>query len=593
MKKRKNIIIAVVAIVLVLIGVFLVILLTRNENSSATDKEKSSDENGKVFNYTEKEVIASNEYYQVELKDSEATLDDDVAYSIDYNSQLPCANGERLKKLESLSGITTAGLFYGYPNVSIEELGVESEQEARLATQFAIWRLAQAEGVDDAKTLEYIFDMDNLKPCDGYEDYLDRVKVAAQKIVENALADPYYANPTFNIENGGSKVSLIDDNQMIVGPYALNGSGYNVTNIEVSLEGAPESALLCDVDGNIKTEFSNKDNVYIKVSQNVGEVTFNLRVDTEGNHCAGVVYGTGVDEDMKQNFCVWEQYDDELDAIVDIELPKLTGAIQVNISDNKNTSLSGVKIKLKDTQGNELKMLETDENGVVLFDDLLVGEYVIEQVCDNETYVFMDVPVQTTVQYNVVNEITLGNVLIEGRLKVISVGEDGETSVSGITYEIFDESKNVIETLVSDEDGVILSKMLEKGTYYFREIAGPEEVHIDNTERMFEISDANVVKVYTVMHYYAKAKIQFGCTDMNGNPIQDIVYEIYNTEEELVDTLTTDADGMVTSQYLLLGDYYYKCLSVPDDIVLDDTKYDFKLSKKMQILECWIEFENK
>ncbi len=78
-----------------------------------------------------------------------------------------------------------------------------------------------------------------------------------------------------------------------------------------------------------------------------------------------------------------------------------------------------------------------------------------EQVCDNETYVYVDVPVQTTVQYNEVNEITLGNVLIEGRLKVISVGEDGATPVSGITYEILDESKSVIETIVSDEDGVI------------------------------------------------------------------------------------------------------------------------------------------
>ena len=591
MKKKKNIFI--VSIIFVLIVFVLVVLSARNKNSSINDKEEITDDNSKVFNYIENEVIASNGYYQVELKDCKATLGDSLAYSIDYNSELPCANGEQLKKLESLSNITTAGLLYGYPNVSIENLGVENEQEARLATQFAIWRLSQAEGVDDAKTFEYIFDMDNLKPYDFYEDNLDRVKSAAQKIVESAIVNPYYANPNFDIENADCKIRLLDDNLMIVGPFALSGRGYKVTNIKVTLEGAPEHTLLCDADGKNKTEFSNEDNVYIKLPQNVGEVEFKLRVDTEGFHCAGLVYGTGIDGDMKQNFCVLERYDDELDAIMDIELPKLVGAIKVNISDNKNKNLSGIKIKLKDIQGNELKVLETDKNGIVLFKELLVGEYIIEQVCDDETYVFMDIPVKTMVQYNVVVELVLENLLIEGRLKVISVGEDRETPISGITYEILDENKNVIETIVSDEDGVILSKELEKGTYFFREIAGPEEVHIDSVERMFEICDANTVEVYTVMHYYAKGKIQFGCTDENGNSIRDIVYAIYNEKGELVDTLTTDLDGMATSKYLLLGDYYYKCLSVPDGIVLDDIKYDFNLSKKMQILECWIQFEKK
>ena len=498
MKNRKNIIIAVTAIVIVLVGMLLTILFTKNKDSSAANKEKSGDENYKVFNYTENDVVASNEYYKADLKYSEATLGEDVAYSMDYNSQLPCANGEKLKKLRYLSGMTTAVLFYGYPNASIEELGVESEQEARLATQFAVWRIAHA--IEDAKTLEYLFDMINLKPYDGYEDYLNRVKVAAQKIIDNAIANPYYANPTFNIESDESTMKLVDNNQMIVGPCMLNGIGYNITNIEVSLEGAPESALLCDADGNVKTAFTNKENVYIKLPQNIGEVAFNMHVKAEGNHGIGIVYGTGIDGDMKQDFCVWKQYDDELKVIMPIKLPKLTGTIQVNISDNKNNVLSGIKIRLKDAQENELKTVETDENGVALFNDLLVGEYVVEQVCDNEKYTIIDTPVRIRVTYDDVKTLILENKLIEGRLKVLSVGEDKVTPVSGITYEILDENKNVIETLVSDEDGVILSRELEKGTYYFKEVAGSEEIHIDDTEHMFKIRDANVTEVYTVVH---------------------------------------------------------------------------------------------
>lgn len=413
MKNKKKIIIVATLIGFLVAGVIVAMLLLKDKETDEINKENSANEERKEFSYIEIDEIAFNEYYKVPLKLSKAMLGKDIAYSMDYNLMLPCKNGDELERQRGLSAIVTGGLFYGYPNVTAEELGLKSDDEARLATQFAIWRLAQADGVNEAKTLEYIFDMANLNPSEGYSEYFERVKVAAKNIVDNALADPYYANPTVNIENGDSSITLLDNNEMIVGPYTICCRGYHVTDVKVSMVSAPESAILCDAEGNAKDELINLEDVYIRLSQDVGEVTFTLRLDTEGYHHAGLVYGTGIEDDMKQNFCMLDTYEDELDALMDINLPKLTGTIQVYVSDNKDTSLSGIKIKLKDTQGNELNVLETDENGIVVFDDLLVGEYVIEQVGDNGKYEIMDIPVHITVQYNVVNEVTLKNVVIE------------------------------------------------------------------------------------------------------------------------------------------------------------------------------------
>lgn len=503
-KRTKIAVLSIVSLVLV-VGVAVIVLLT--------SKESHLKNQTKTFKYEETDLIANNEYYNADLKYTEATLDDRVAYSLDYNSAFPCASGEELQKLDSLTGITVAGLLYGYPNVSAEALGVDNDNEARMATQFAIWRLAQIEGVDDYKTLEYIFDMRNIKPHDGYEEYIDRVKVAAQNIVDKALENPYYANPKFNIVGDDSKIKLINDNEMIVGPYLLDGFAYDVTSIEVSLIDAPESAVLCDKEGIEKSKFGNGEEVYVKLSQNVGEVTFTLRVDTEGVHYVAFAYGTGVDNDNKQNFCVLEELNDELDALIDINLP-------------------------------EISEEETEKK-------------------------------------------------VMGQLKIVSIDENKEKNLEGITYEILDKNKNVIETLTSDKNGEILSQKLVSGSYYFREISGPDNICIDGTEHEFNIVDNDVIEVYTVMHYYARAKIKFGCTDIEGRKVVGVTYEIYDEDNKVVDVVKTDANGIGISEYLLLDKYYYKCISAPNNVIIDDEKYDFILSQNKQLLECWIEFQVK
>ncbi len=256
-----------------------------------------------------------------------ATLGGEAAYSLDYNAQVPCSNGEMLSEQNRLNEIATAAMLFEYPTVSPKDMGVENEEEAIMATQFAVWRLAQAKGIAVSKSLDYIFDMDNLMANEGCEESLERIKAAAQGIVAVALEEMYYANQILNVDHENSNIRL-QEKQMLVGPYVIKATGYNVTDVQVSFINAPESAVLCDKDGNVKDNFENGEDIYIRLDSNVGEITFTLRFDTIGSHYAGVVYGTGVVDDNKQNFCMIKTFEDELDATVDITLPKIPiGAI--------------------------------------------------------------------------------------------------------------------------------------------------------------------------------------------------------------------------------------------------------------------------
>lgn len=69
-----------------------------------------------------------------------------------------------MKEINNASDQLKSILFYGYPNKTIQKLGVTNVQEAITATQFAIWRIAETSG--NSRKGDMIFDMSNIQPSE-------------------------------------------------------------------------------------------------------------------------------------------------------------------------------------------------------------------------------------------------------------------------------------------------------------------------------------------------------------------------------------------------------------------------------------------
>ena len=46
--------------------------------------------------------------------------------------------------------------------------------------------------------------------------------------------------------------------------------------------------------------------------------------------------------------------------------------------------------------------------------------------------------------------------------------------------------------------------------------------------------------------------------DKKGTPLEGAIFEVYNSNDELVDTLTTDKEGKAISKLLVKGEYHLK-----------------------------------
>ena len=140
---------------------------------------------------------------------------------------------------------------------------------------------------------------------------------------------------------------------------------------------------------------------------------------------------------------------------------------------------------------------------------------------------------------------------------------------------------------------MILSKSLIKGKYYYREIAAPDYVYTDNKEIEFEITKLNEVHRRKLIHYNGKGKLQITCTDNYNKPVGGATFEIYSKTGDVIATITTGDDGVALSEYINLSEYSYACVSAPESVFIDNTKYEFAISVKMQTVQVEYQFENK
>ena len=263
------------------------------------------------------------------------------------------------------------------------------------------------------------------------------------------------------------------------------------------------------------------------------------------------------------------------------------GSLIIKKYDSKSRELSGVKFNILDSENNIVDTIVTDKNGVATSKELVLGEYYYQEV-EAPDNVIIDTQLHKFVltENNQVITKTVINDLVEGKLKIIKVDEN-EIPLAGVKFNILDSNKKVIDTIVTNEEGIAESKELEKGKYYYQEVEAPEGIIVDNTiyEFEIEIDGQNVIK--NMINYYVKGKLQITkLVEGKNTVLSNVKFVILDEERNIVDTIITDKNGIATSKDLLHGTYYYKEIEAPDGYIMDNTEYSFNITENNKIIEA-------
>jgi len=201
--------------------------------------------------------------------------------------------------------------------------------------------------------------------------------------------------------------------------------------------------------------------------------------------------------------------------------------------------------------------------------------------------------------------------VMKGSVELYKSDDESGNALAGAVYGIYFHDGTEVGRLTTDETGYAKSDLLPYGQYYLQEITAPNGYVLDTAQYPFTIGADGQVITINATDKNQMGQIQgtktgevlvasdFRLTEfgMMYAPIYEeqglpnAVYEIYAKEDiatpegtvkytagQLVETVTTDEQGMFTSKQLYLGTYVIKEKTAPEGYVQDTTEYEVTLS---------------
>lgn len=201
--------------------------------------------------------------------------------------------------------------------------------------------------------------------------------------------------------------------------------------------------------------------------------------------------------------------------------------------DNNDTRLEGVEFDIIDKFGAKILHIITDSEGKAKA-TLNTGKYTLRETKTKEEYK-IGVDQNIKINWNETLELKIENEKKKGKIKIIKQDKEDKTiKLSGVDFEILNESKECIEKLTTDENGEAISSDLVEGKYFIKEINTQENYILDSEEKEVRVNEDEVTGAI-IENERIKGKIEIIKTseDKNkvlkteeGMPLEGVKFEV-------------------------------------------------------------------
>ena len=456
-------------------------------------------------------------------------------------------------------------------------------------------------------------DSDTLKPIQGVTFQLTK---ADGTVVANATTNSNGVATFSGLYQDNYKLTEISTNDN----YVINKATFDV-NVEYN-KSTTQNITNDHKKGNLKIYKVDKDNhkialgnvqfdLYSEEFQRVigtyttdvnGEISIkNLRT---GNYKL-IEKNTGKWYNLAEDTTVEVKWNTTEENTIENELKKgQVKVIKVDL-DNKEVKLQGVKFDVLDENGRVLETITTDENVEAYTSRYAIRDYSKLTIREKETlenYVLNDTPQTVVLEAEQIKTVTFTNELKKGQIKVIKVDQDNnEVKLKGVEFKVYDEDKNLVDTLTTDANGEATSKRLRiDKKYIVKESKTLENYVLNETPQTVTLTQDQItdltfenelIKGYIRVIKVSKEDNQYN-GDVKGTRLENAKFEVYDKENNLVDTLITDKNGEATTKELLKGKYTLKEVESPDYYILTNEIFNAEIVKHQEIVDVEVENDN-
>ena len=467
----------------------------------------------------------------------------------------------------------------GYPYKTPAELGVENKYDAFVATKQAVYSIL------------YGFD-----PATRYRGGDERGTKIANAVV-NLVNIGRYGNQTpsdgtITMRTSGS---LYEEGNYWVQQFNVSSSVDIASYTVTSTANLPDGSIITNGNGTQTNSFTGSESLYLKIPKSsMNKDISNAIINVQGKcKTYPVFYGkTRISE--TQNYAV--TYDPFGDGVGrgTLNLKTNTGKLQINKTDSETSKpIEGVTFQLTKADGTVVANATTNSNGVATFSGLYQDNYKLTEISTNDNYVINKATFDVNVEYNKSTTQNITNDHKKGNLKIYKVDKDNhKIALGNVQFDLYSEEfQRVIGTYTTDVNGEISITNLRTGNYKLIE---------KNTGKWYNLAEDTTVEVKwntteenTVENELKKGQIKVIKVDKDNNEVKlkGVEFKVYDEDNNLVDTLTTDENGEATSKRLRIDKkYIVKETKTLENYVLNETPQTVTLTQD-QITD--LTFENE
>lgn len=245
--------------------------------------------------------------------------------------------------------------------------------------------------------------------------------------------------------------------------------------------------------------------------------------------------------------------------------------------------VQGIRTELVDSNKTLSKFVTSDENVVIEDNKLIINpdfdkdEIILStpSYTKNKFYLYTAGTSQKMMNAGepdqVITKIKVNQ--IGGSLELIKLDKEtgsipqGEATLDGAVYELYNSNDKLVGTITTGKNNLI--KNIPMGTYTLKEKTPSKGYLLDNNKYNIEITKDNLDVKLTVYEEIIKRKVEIFkvfASNTTGilTPEPNISFEIYDKNNKLINTITTDTEGY-TSITLPYGTYRVKQINTTEN----------------------------
>ena len=471
----------------------------------------------------------------------------------------------------------------GYPYKTPTELGVESEDDAYVATKHAIKCV--------------------LLKRDVYSFYKGKDK-KGEKII-NAIYNISEAGKKGNAINQDAKITvnkandkLIESGNYYYQEYSVTSSA-NISTYSIDkLENFPSGSFVTDENGNKKDKLSGNQKFRVMIPKESfnkdisGQVTVTALCNTNP-----IFYGEAPKgKTTKQNYAVTYESSLEYKATSILQESTNTAKIKV-IKKDKETSkpIENTTLGLYREDSTLVDTQKTNKDGIAVFSKLYQGKYFIKEVKANADYMLENKKYEVEAEFNKQIEIEITNTHKKGNLKIIKVDKDDHNVTLGaIEFDLIDANGTIAAHLVTDVNGEASIENINTGNYTLKETKTKREYNLCIDKDI--LVKWNETSEIVIENEKKKGQIKVIKQDADNNNIKlsGVKFQVIDEQNRMVEEIETDQNGVATTSRLPIGTYKLKevSLGTNTEYILNNEIYTIEI-KDSQIVEMNIYNEHK